>query len=90
MGPPLASLSKARFSLAPDTHHAPVEDDESEDNQYAYKLLLFAREELFEMQGCQGSTNAPPPQILILKMKTQGSEHSISRGTPKNLLFSAE
>jgi len=53
MGPPLASLAKAKFALAADVHHVPREEEDSQDNRYAYKLLLFAREEIFQMEGCQ-------------------------------------
>jgi hypothetical protein len=55
MGPPLASLAKAKFSLAPDSHHAVVDDEDSDECQFAYKLLLFARDEIFQMKGCQGT-----------------------------------
>ncbi|ELR25701.1 uncharacterized protein ACA1_085500 [Acanthamoeba castellanii str. Neff] len=54
MGPPLASLAKAKFALAPDSHHVVMDEDDSEECMFAYKLLLFARDEIFQMKGCQG------------------------------------
>jgi hypothetical protein len=57
MGPPLASLAKAKFALAPDSHHVVMDEDDSEECMFAYKLLLFARDEIFQMKGCQGTAH---------------------------------
>jgi len=51
MGPPLTSLAKVRFNLAPDISHA-EEDSNTWDSEWAYKLVLFARDEIFQLRAC--------------------------------------
>jgi len=53
MGPPLTSLAKVRFNLAPDISHA-EEDSNTWDSEWAYKLVLFARDEIFQLRACNG------------------------------------